>query len=183
LKYKVLFYIGASGVTMHLYAVSWRPVPICRIKLDTFYQSIAARGGIGLQVVHTHSHLTSSLAPRRQRGSLFRKQQAQELWEGTYFPTSNHPMAEESQPAKRHKQNNSSTDTPLDESEPIGAQVPTQLANPIGEEAKVDAAPSNEAFLDSDARKTINDNLVFITQNLPKSRSFYINGLTSDGNS
>jgi hypothetical protein len=33
--------------------------------------------------------------------------------------------------------------------------------------------PSNEAFLDSDARETIDDNLFFITRDLPKFRSLH----------
>jgi hypothetical protein len=57
-------------------------------------------------------------------------------------------MAEESQPAKRHKPTISPNNTQSEESEPIGAQISTQLAIPIGEEAKVDAAPSNEDFLE-----------------------------------
>ena len=79
-------------------------------------------------------------------------------------------MAEESQPAKIHKPTISPNDTQSEESEHIGAQISTQLAIPIGEEVKVDTASSNEVFMESDARKTI-DNLIFITRDLPKFRS------------
>jgi hypothetical protein len=71
------------------------------------------------------------------------------------FLTSNHTMAEESQPAKRHKPTISPNDTQPEEYKPIGAQISTQFAIPMGEEAKVDAAPPNEAFLESDARKQL----------------------------
>ena len=96
-------------------------------------------------------------------------------------------MVEETQPTKKHKNNTISTltdiqecelsgvhlPTPLvnsqfEEAEPIGAQSSTQSAIPIGEEAKLDATSSSEDFLSSDARKTIDDNLILITRDLPK---------------
>jgi hypothetical protein len=80
-------------------------------------------------------------------------------------------MAEESKPAKRYKPNISPNDTQSEESEHIGAQISTQLAIPIGEEVKVDTASSNEVFMESDARKTIDDNLLYITRDLPKFHS------------
>ena len=95
---------------------------------------------------------TSSLAPRRQRGSPY------------VFITSKLTMAENSHPTKRHKPTNLSNDTPIENSEPIE------------DIAKLDAPPSNEAFLESDARKTIDDNLCIITRDLPKSS--HLHGLT-----
>jgi hypothetical protein len=86
-------------------------------------------------------------------------------------------MAEESQPVKRYKLTNLPDETQSEEPEPIGVQIPTQLVIPVGEEAKADAALFNEAFMESDARKTIDDNLIYITQDLPKFRSRH--GLTS----
>ena len=101
-------------------------------------------------------------------------------------------MAEEIQPTKKHKNNMISTltdiqeceligvhlPTPLvnpqpEEAEPIGAQLSTQSAIPIGEEAKLDATHSSESFLDSDARKTIDDNLNLVTRDLPKFSSLH----------
>jgi hypothetical protein len=47
-------------------------------------------------------------------------------------------MSEESHPSKRHKPIDTSNDTELEESKPIlGAQIPTQLVNPIGDETKL----------------------------------------------
>ena len=45
-------------------------------------------------------------------------------------------MSEESHPSKRQKQINTPNVTQLDESEPNGAQIPTQIVNPIGDETK-----------------------------------------------
>ena len=108
------------------------------------------------------------------------------------FSHSKHTMAEEIQPTKKHKNNTISTltdiqeceligvhlPTPLvnsqpEEAEPIGAQLSTQSAIPIGEEAKLDATHSSESFLDSDARKTIDDNLNLVTRDLPKFSSLH----------
>jgi hypothetical protein len=51
------------------------------------------------------------------------------------------------------------------------------LVNPIGDETKIDEEPSEGLFMDSDAKKVIDDNLIYITRNLPKFSSLH--GLTS----
>ena len=71
-------------------------------------------------------------------------------------------MSDDSQPTKRPKHIDTSNDTQIEEAEHIGAQSSTQSAIPIGEEAKLDVTSSSESFLDSDARKTIGDNLNLI---------------------
>jgi hypothetical protein len=72
----------------------------------------------------------------------FRKQASSRTFGRHVFLTTKLATAEESQPAKRHKPTNSPTLTQFEESEPIGVQISTQLVIHIGEEAKVDTAPS-----------------------------------------
>jgi hypothetical protein len=82
-------------------------------------------------------------------------------------------MAEEKQPTKRHKPSEIHTQNDIPQGIPIGEDLDTQLPIPIGgEEFKPDGNGDNNSegehnsFIDTDACKTLDDYLNFITNTL-----------------
>jgi hypothetical protein len=84
-------------------------------------------------------------------------------------------MAEETRPTKRYKSSKTHTQNGIPQGTPIGEDIDTQFPTPIGgEEFKQDgngddnSEGEHNSFIDSDACKTLDDHLHFITNKLPE---------------
>jgi hypothetical protein len=84
-------------------------------------------------------------------------------------------MAKETQPTKRYKLSETHIQNDIPQASPIGDDLDTQLLIPIGgEERKQDgneddtSEGEHNSFLDTDACKTLDDYLNFITNKLPE---------------